>query len=123
MTDIEHIMGVDLAVSSSGDLAVVSGDEAVRERVLRRLLTTPGAYIWQLTYGGGLADFVGQISNAALLLATVRRQLLLESAVARQPLPTVAVQTADIATVVANIMFTSAETGQPQVSSVALGAN
>jgi phage baseplate assembly protein W len=122
MTDIQHVMGTDLALGSSGDLALVSDDEAIRERVLRRLLTNQGAYIWQLSYGGGLSSFVGQVSNTALLLATVRGQLLLESAVARQPLPGVVVSTVDVATTVANITYTSASTGSPLVSGVTLGA-
>ena len=114
MIDIGHLMGSDLTLNSSGDLAVVANDEAVRERVLRRLLTNQGAYIWQLSYGGGLSSFVGQISNTGLLLATVRSQLMLESSVARQPLPSVAVSTVDLGVTIANITYTSAATKSPR---------
>ena len=35
-------------ISSSGDISVVSGPLLGQQRVLRRLLTNPGDYIWQM---------------------------------------------------------------------------
>ena len=122
MSDIQHICGYDLSIGSSGDLASVSGDEAVRERVLRRLLTSRGAYIWQLSYGGGLASFVGQVANTVIVESVVRSQMLLEAAVARQPLPTVSLSTAGSGIVAATVTYASAATGKVQQPLVAFGS-
>ncbi len=122
MPDIAHVFGDDLNVGSSGDLACVFDDEAVRERVLRRLLTSRGTYIWQPSYGAGLASFVGDIANAALLLSIVRGQMLLEADVARKPLPTVSVSAADSGIVTAMITYVSAMTGLTQQPVLTLGS-
>ena len=90
MADIAHDIGSDLVIGVTGDLATSSGSENVRERVLRRLVTNPGGYIWHLDYGGGLPSFVGTPANAAAIRTTVRGQMLLEAAVARTPVPDVA---------------------------------
>ena len=120
-TDIQHTMGFDLSVSATGDIGTVAGDEAVRERVLRRLLTIAGTYIWQLTYGGGLSQFVGSIANPALIQSIVRGQMLLESSVSRQPLPVVSVSSDAGGIVTANITYSSAVTGSVQQPTIAIG--
>ena len=47
MADMNHWMGGDLGVSPVGDVAAVSGTDRGRQRVLRRLSTNPGAYVFQ----------------------------------------------------------------------------
>jgi len=47
MVDVQHRWAGDLAVTATGDLAVVTGGPLGTERVLRRLLTNPADYIWQ----------------------------------------------------------------------------
>ncbi len=59
MIDIFLEWAGDLSVGSTGDLALASGPDTTNQRVYRRLLTNPGDYLWQLDYGGGLAQFVG----------------------------------------------------------------
>jgi hypothetical protein len=93
MYDINLVWGGDLSVGSNGDLALVSGPVQTNQRVLRRLLTNSGDYIWNLGYGGGLATFVGSTANAADVEAVIRNQLGLESAIAANPAPTVLMQT------------------------------
>ena len=122
MTDISHIIGSDLTIASVGDIAGVSGADAVSQRVLRRLLTNAGDYIWSLAYGAGLPQFVGRTVNVAQLQAVIRDQLQLETAVARVPLPTAAVTSNPDGTVVATITYTDAATGTVQQPSVVLGA-
>ncbi len=63
-----------------------------QQRVLRRLLTNPGDYIWQLDYGAGLARFIGQPANPLQIKAVIRSQIFKEAAVARQPEPVIDVQ-------------------------------
>lgn len=92
MTDAFHQWGSDLALGPTGDVASVSGQLLGQQRVLRRLLTNPGDYIWQLDYGAGLARFIGQPVNPLQISAVVRSQIFKEAAVARQPEPLIDVQ-------------------------------
>jgi hypothetical protein len=92
MSDIDHIFGGDLSVTASGDLAAVSGSALGQQRVLRRLLTNAGDYIWKLTYGAGLPSVIGMPVDAAAIAGLVRSQIFLESAVAQTPTPAVDVQ-------------------------------
>ncbi len=92
MSDINHTFGGDLAVSASGDLAAVSGGALGQQRVLRRLLTNAGDYIWQLTFGAGLPSMIGMTVDAAAISGLVRSQIFLEGAVAHTPTPVIDVQ-------------------------------
>ena len=122
MTDISHIMGSDLTIAATGDLLGVADSAAVSQRVLRRLLTNAGGYIWALTYGAGLPQFVGQNINLTQLQAVIRTQLQLEASVARIPLPSATVTASPDGTVAATITYTDAATGIVQQPSVVLGA-
>ena len=63
MPDISHQFSADLSLSPTGDLATITAPQLTQQRVLRRLLTNPGDYIWHPSYGAGLAAFVGQPAN------------------------------------------------------------
>jgi phage baseplate assembly protein W len=65
--------------------ATVEGEQ----RVLRRLLTSPGTYIWHLEYGAGLPQYVGQPVVPSAINSLIVSQMFLEDSVARDPLPTV----------------------------------
>jgi len=90
-TDLQLTWGGDLESGPSGDFALMTGLPAVTQRVLRRLLTGTGDYIWNPKYGAGLAEYVGQPTAAGQIDATVRTQMRLETAVARFPAPTVTI--------------------------------
>jgi hypothetical protein len=92
MSDINHTFGGDFAATPSGDLAAVSGSALGQQRVLRRLLTNAGDYIWQLTYGAGLPSMIGLPVDAGVIAGIVRSQIFLESAVAQTPTPVIDVQ-------------------------------
>ena len=68
MADAFHQWGSDLATGSTGDISTISGQLLGQQRVLRRLLTNPGEYIWQLDYGAGLARFIGQLAATIIAL-------------------------------------------------------
>ena len=123
MTDVSHVMGSDLAIAATGDILGVADAAAVSQRVLRRLLTNAGDYIWSLDYGAGLPSFVGRIVNVTQLQATIRNQLQLEASVARIPLPLASVRANADGTVVATITYTDATTGTVQQPSVVLGVS
>jgi phage baseplate assembly protein W len=94
-----------------------------QQRVLRRLLTNPDEYIWQLDYGAGLARFIGQPVSTSQIRAVIRSQIFKEASVARQPEPLIDVQVSPggaTGTVYVHVRYVDAETGQTQVISFSL---
>ncbi len=121
MPDISHEFGADLLAGSTGDLALAEGVALGRQRVLRRLLTNPGDYIWQPEYGAGLGRFVGQPTAPARIRAVVRSQIFRERAVARSPEPVVEVQASDDGRVFVSIRYADADSGETQSLSFRVG--
>jgi len=117
MADAWHQFGGDLAVGPTGDIALADGAELGRQRVLRRLLTNPGDYIWALTYGAGLGGFVGTPAGAAQIEAVIRGQMFREAAVAQRPEPQVGVSADAAGNVFASIRYADAAGGQGQALS------
>jgi hypothetical protein len=81
--------GGDLSAGPTGDIAVAPVQTEVQKRIIRRLLTNPGDYIWHLTYGAGLGAYVGAPLFPGFIESTILSQILLESLVASSPPPTV----------------------------------
>ena len=121
MQDVSHLWGEDLAISATGDLALASGTQLGQQRVLRRLLTNPGDYIWQPDYGAGLGQFVGQTVNAAMITAVIRSQIFRETAVARTPEPVIDVTTSSNGIVYVHIRYVDAASGSTQILSFSVG--
>ncbi len=117
MNDLFQQWGNDLSVDARGDLALVSGALRAQQRVLRRLLTNPGEYIWQPQYGAGLAQFVGQPANPLQIEAIIRTQLAKESAVAQTPAPTIDVSYDTLGPIAVMISYVDAASGQTQLLS------
>ncbi len=125
MPDLSHQWGADLSTGPTGDLASVAGPLLGQQRVLRRLLTSPGEYIWQRDYGAGLAQFIGQPGNALQIRAVVRSQIFKEVAVARTPEPVIDVQLSPAGasgTVYVHIRYVDAPSGQTQILSFPVSA-
>ncbi len=91
LSDLYHYFGTDLSPSNTGDLLTVTAITRGQQRVLRRLLTNPGDYIFQPEYGAGLAQWIGANADLAAMRALIRGQMLLEPSVAVQPEPDVSV--------------------------------
>jgi len=91
LNDLSQYSGSDLSPSYSGDLQLASGTERGQQRVLRRLLTNPGDYIFHPDYGAGLPQYIGQTLDSARLRALIRGQMLLEDSVAKTPTPVISV--------------------------------
>lgn len=116
MSDLNHYIGSDLSASITGDLQTVDGPTRGQQRVLRRLLTNPGDYLFHPTYGAGLGRMVGAVTDVAKITALVRGQVLLEDAVAKVPPPAISV-TAIANGVSVNIKYTDAVTKTAQTLS------
>ena len=63
--------------------------EGVTQRLLRRLLTNPGDYLWQPDYGAGLPARVGTVLDSDEITGLIREQMFLEPAVSQSPEPEV----------------------------------
>lgn len=109
MPDISHTWGGDLDVSPSGDLLAADGVERAKQRILRRLMTNLGDYIWQPDYGAGLPGAIGD-TGTDRIVAAIRSQLMAETVIAKSPLPVIAVQAIDSGVFV-RIEFQNALTG------------
>lgn len=122
MADLAHIWGGDLALGQSGDLATSEGPQGGTERVLRRLLTNRGAYLWHLRYGAGLARYVGTPTAAATIEAVARQQLFLDGAVSREPAPAIDISSDGAGSLFLQIRYADAATAQPRVLATAITA-
>ena len=122
MPDVFHQYGSDLVIGPSGDLATVDDNLLGQQRVLRRLLTNPGDYLWNPTYGAGLGQFVGQPANAARIRSVIRSQIFQESAVAVSPAPVVDVQGGTNGNIAVQIQYSDSTSGKTQVLSFTAGA-
>ncbi|MDR3538813.1 MAG: hypothetical protein P4L71_20120 [Acetobacteraceae bacterium] len=121
MPDIQHTFGSDLTVGPTGDLALSETTQLTQERVLRRLLTNAGAYIWQLSYGAGLPQAIGRPANPDRIAAVIRAQMLQEAEVASSPAPAVSVVQSANGICTATIQYVDAETGTTQSFTVPVG--
>jgi len=122
MPDLSHQYGADLAVGPGGDLATVDATQLGQQRVLRRLLTNPGDYLWNANYGAGLAQFVGQPANAARIRSVIRSQIFQESVVARTPEPSIDVAADAAGNVAVQIRYADSTTGTAQLLNFTVGA-
>lgn len=91
LVDLWHQWGSDLVSDNTGDLLTASGIDRGQQRILRRLLTNPGDYIFHPEYGAGLPRYIGKAIDAPKLTALILAHMLLEDVVANNPRPTVTV--------------------------------
>lgn len=124
LSDVSHFWGQDLAVSNTQDIDLVTGTVWGQQKVLRRLLTNPGDYLFQPDYGAGLPAYVGQTTDVAKITALIKSQIALESVVAPTPAPVITVSNAanstDASALAITIAYTDAPTGSAQVLSFSL---
>ncbi len=112
MSDIDHTFSGDLSPSAAGDLLASDGLLMANQRILRRLLTNPGDYVWNPEYGAGLPARIGSTLDTGELTGLIRTQMELEAAVSHDPEPEITL------TPIANgakvqIRYTLKATGQP----------
>ena len=122
MADISQIFDQDIEVSAVGDIATVDGTALGQQRVMRRLLTNPGDYIWQPGYGAGLPALVGQPVDPGRVEALVRSQIFLESSVATTPEPVISVQSFPDGSLYLDIRYVDSNTAQTQSLSFSVSA-
>lgn len=112
MNDLNHYIGGDLILSPTGSLSPADGVLRGKQRILRRLLTNPGDYLFHPEYGAGLGQYVGALMNVAQIKALIRGQVLMEEGVAQSPAPAITV-TPSNNTLAVTIAYTDSATGEP----------
>lgn len=117
--DLYHYFGNDLQPDTTGDLMSVGGTTQGQQRILRRLLTNPGDYLWQQDYGAGLPVYIGQPVDTGKIVALIRSQIALEACVAPLPLPVITVEqmATETSGFVVTIAYNDAPSGTAQVLS------
>ena len=122
MSDLSNLWGNDLFAGPTGDLAMASDDALTQQRVLRRLLTSAGDYIWQLGFGAGLPGMVGQTQQISATKAIIRAQIFNEPSVATTPEPVISVTADQSGGVYVKILYVDAVSGATQALSFPVGA-
>jgi phage baseplate assembly protein W len=113
--DLNAPWGGDLSLSQTGGLELITGLPLATQRLIRRLLTNLGAYIFEPTYGAGLGRFVGQPINEQAIAALVTSQAEQEDTIASVTSVTVTANT--ISSYGLTIVFVAANTSAQQVLS------
>lgn len=116
MYDIYHYVGGELSTSPAGDLRPVTGTERGKQRILRRLMTNPGDYVFHPDYGAGLGKKVGQNVNLNEWKGLISGQMQLEDAVASDPAPSVSISLVD-GGVSVTISYTDSTSNTPETLS------
>lgn len=117
---ISHWYGYDINLTPAQTIAIASGLDNVSQRILRRILTAKGSYIWHLDYGIGAGKYVGPALSPALLAkikADFRGQILSDAEVGKNPPPSIVFDTSNPNLVGVTIQYTYAPTGQLQTLS------
>lgn len=86
--DTYHYYGSDWQLSSNNDLLKTYHPEEGSQRLIRRILTVPGQYVWHPDYGVGAGQYIGNgLSDRDLnrLKALIIAQIYQESFVGRTP--------------------------------------
>ena len=116
MISITCDWGGDLSAGPGGDINATPVQANIHQRLVRRLLTNPGDYIWHTNYGAGLGAYVGRPTSAGRIKSAILNQIQFEPLVAETPAP--AVQFNQSAT---GTFATDAVTVQYQVAGTSAG--
>jgi hypothetical protein len=117
--------GGDLSVGPTGDIGVAPVQTEVQQRIIRRLLTNTGDYLWHVNYGGGFGSYIGKPYSSALIEGTVLAQLQYEVLVATNPSPTFQISqstTASFSNTALTIQYQVAGTSASDSVVIGLGA-
>ncbi len=91
LVDLWHQWGSDLVTDNTGDLLTAVGNDRGQQRILRRLLTNPGACVFHPKYGAGLPQYIGKAVDPAKMTALILSHILLEDVVSNNPRPSVTI--------------------------------
>lgn len=84
MPDAMHWWDDDLQVSNTGDIALSDGIDLSNQRIVRRLMTILGEYVWHVEYGASVPKRIGDTLDLSLVESVIRNQIYLEEAVSKE---------------------------------------
>lgn len=96
--DIYHVIGNDLQLNASNDLAFVFDTDETNQRIMRRLFTNKGTYIWNPTWGASIPWTIGETLSVAAykqIVNDVTAAVLEDKDVAQDPAPEITLDTTD----------------------------
>lgn len=111
MQDLFHVWNNDFVLGAAGGLATTADSEQCSQKVIRRLLTSPGDDPFNLTYGAGLAAMIGTEVSASTIRGIVYQQMKLETGVDQSQPVSVDVTQRDDGAVFVNVKYVDALTG------------
>lgn len=118
MSDLNLNWGGIMNLSPCGDISVTHGTIYGQQRVLRRLLTNEGEYLWHLEYGAGLPQMVGQIVNVGEMTGIIQEQMNLEQCVDQTNAPSVSVTSQNDNSTFVEVLYMDGNTGDTSVLSL-----
>jgi len=110
-----HWWGLDTQFTAAGDDASVTAVDEINQRIVRELLTPPGDYLFQPSYGAGLGRYIGRaLSNDKFseIKAAIRSVVARQPDILKQPGAQIAFQNDASGLVAVQILYTYAPTGQ-----------
>jgi len=93
--DIDHTNGSDLKLNSSNDLAFVFDTDETNQRIMRRLFTNKGSYIWNPTWGASIPWKIGEplsVEEYTQIKNDVTAAVLEDDNVAHDPAPEITLE-------------------------------
>ncbi len=112
MADSGHYFSSDLQLSATGGLLPVDSVLESQQRILRRLMTNQGDYIWEPNYGAGLPRRIGSTLDVTEMTALIRSQMYLEDSVQQIPEPQITVLPI-VNGIYISISYIEADSGKP----------
>ena len=94
--DISHEIGDDIRLDSTNDLAFVFDTDETNQRIMRRLFTNKGTYIWNAKWGASIPWKVGETLSLELynlVVNEVTAAVLEDEDVAKDPPPEISIKT------------------------------
>lgn len=120
MSDASLVWRGDLSANPVGDIATCSHSELSQQRLLRRLLTNAGDYLWYPEYGAGLAQFIGLPCDTSAIKARIRSQIFADGTILTTPEPIIDVQNSADGSIYVQIRYIEMDSGVVQTVSFAV---
>lgn len=112
--------GGDILLTPARSIAVATGVDGVNQRILRRVISAAGNYLWHPKEGVGAGKDVGAVPNQQTLSrikARINGAVLYDDDVAKSPAPMITFDTKIANLLSVTIKYTYAPTGQLQTLS------
>lgn len=94
--DVYHIIGNDIQLDSTNDLQLVFDTNETNQRIMRRLFTNKGGYIWNSKWGASIPWKIGEPFSQEVyqdIIKEVKAAVLEDDDVAKDPPPVIQIET------------------------------